>query len=118
MTITITNEIGNVIITKDALTQIIGQSAVECYGLVGMASKSENNGLVRLLKGEQLSKGVKVKESDKGLIIDLYVIVEFETKISVVAENIISKVKYNVEKQTGLGVEKVNINIEGVRIQS
>ncbi len=118
MTINITNEIGNIIITKEAITQIIGQSAVECYGLVGMASKSEINGLVRLLKGEQLSKGVKVTESDDGLVIDLYVIVEFGTKISTVAENTISRVKYSVEKQTGLDVAKVNINIEGVRVQS
>ncbi len=116
MTINITNEIGNIAITRDALTQIIGQSAVECYGIVGMASKSETNGFVRLLKGEQLSKGVKVKEDEEGLIIDLYVIVEFGTKISAIAENTISTVKYNVENQTGLHVSKVNINIEGVRL--
>ncbi|PID82779.1 MAG: Asp23/Gls24 family envelope stress response protein [Clostridiales bacterium] len=118
MAINIYNDYGNIIITKEALIQIIGHSAIECYGLVGMASKSEINGFVRLLKREHLAKGVKVREGEEGIIIDLYVIVEFETKISVVAENIISTVKYNVEKQTGLKVEKVNINIEDVRIQS
>ncbi len=111
------NEHGNITISKDVISQIAGASAVECYGLVGMASTSASGGIVRLLKHDQLSKGVKIRETDKGLIIDLYVIVQFATKISVVAENIIQQVKYNVENQTGLYVAEVNINIESVRVQ-
>ena len=55
---------------------------------------------------------------EEGIAIDLYVIIQFGTKISVVAENIIEKVKYNVENQTGLKVLNVNLHIEGVRVQS
>jgi uncharacterized alkaline shock family protein YloU len=55
---------------------------------------------------------------EEGIAIDLYVIIQFGTKISVVAENIIEKVKYNVENQTGLKVLNVNLHIEGVRVQA
>lgn len=118
MTIKVDNDYGVVYINSDVISTIAGASAIECYGLVGMASKNATNGIVSLLKGENLSKGVVIKSEDDGIIIDLYVIVQFGTKISVVAQNIIEKVKYNVEIQTGLKVKNVNLNIEGVRVQS
>ena len=71
-----------------------------------------------MLKKENLSKGVRIHSEDEGIIIDLFVIVQFGTKISVVAQNIIERVKYSVENQTGLKVLKVNLNIEGVRVQA
>ncbi|MGB3368440.1 MAG: Asp23/Gls24 family envelope stress response protein [Acidaminobacteraceae bacterium] len=119
MTIKVDNDYGVVYINGDVISTIAGASAIECYGLVGMASKNATNGIVSLLKkGDNLSKGVVIKSEDDGIIIDLYVIVQFGTRISVVAQNIIEKVKYNVENQTGLKVKNVNLNIEGVRVQS
>jgi len=118
MTAKIENSMGSVYISNDVISTIAGASAIECYGLVGMASKSAADGIVRLLKKENLDKGVKIHIEDNSIIIDLYIIVQFGTKISVVANNIIEKVKYNVENQTGMTVKKVNINIEGVRVQS
>ncbi|OPL08032.1 MAG: alkaline-shock protein [delta proteobacterium ML8_F1] len=117
MSIKIENDLGSINISKEVIANIAGSSAIECYGLVGMATRSASSGIVNLLKKENLSRGVKIEASDEGLNIDLYVIIQFGTKISVVAENIIEKVKYNVENQTGLKVLKVNVNIEGVKVQ-
>lgn len=118
MTIRVENEIGTIDINSDVVATIAGASAIECYGLVGMASRSTTNGIVNLLKRENLSKGVNINMEEEGIAIDLYVIIQFGTKISVVAENIIEVVKYNVENQTGLKVLNVNLHIEGVRVQS
>ena len=112
----ISNELGNIYISEDLLANIAGLAAMECYGLVGMASKRGKDGIVELLKREHLSKGVKVVENRGRLSIDLFVIIEFGIKISVVADNIIDKVKYSVEHLTGLKVEKVNVNVESVRV--
>ena len=54
-------------------------------------------------------------DGDGRLLIDLYVIVEQTIKVSVVADNIISAVKYNVERQTGLKVKRVTVNVVSVR---
>lgn len=113
----LSNEFGSINIDDNVLAIIAGISAMECYGLVGMASRNATEGLVELLRREHLSKGVKIHTEDNRVIIDLYVIVQFGTKISVVADNIIEKVKYNIENLTGLTVEKVNINVQGVRVQ-
>ncbi len=117
MHIKVENEIGTIEINTEVISNIAGAAAIECYGLVGMASKSATSGIADLLMRENLSKGIKVHVEEDGIIIDLYVIVQFGTKISVVANNIIEKVKYHVEKQTGVTVKKVNLNIEGVRVQ-
>ena len=107
---------GEINISDDVLASLAGLATMECYGIVGMASKSAKDGFVELLKRENLSKGVKVSSEGEEIIIDLYVIVEFGTKISAVADNIISKVKYSLENLTGLTVRKVNINVQGVRV--
>lgn len=117
MSIKINNTFGDVIIKREVVATIAAVSAMECYGLVGMTYKSAKNGLAKLLKGEQLSKGVEVEVLEDGVCISLFVIIQFGTKISVVAENIIEKVKYTVETQTGLNVVEVNLNIEGVKVR-
>ena len=117
MSIKINNEIGDITIKSEVVATIAAVSAMECYGLVGMTYKSAKSGLAKILKGEHLSKGVQIKVEEDGIRIDLFVIVQYGTKLSVVAENIIEKVKYNVETQTGLNVLEVNLNIEGVKVQ-
>jgi len=107
---------GEVNISDDVLATISGLATTECYGLVGMSSKNAKDGLVELLKRDNLAKGVKVTAEGEEINIDLYIVVEFGTKISTVADNIISKVKYTVENLTGLKVKKVNVNVQGVRV--
>ena len=117
MSIKINNEVGEISIEYDVLATIAAMAAMECYGLVGMTYKSTRNGIAKILKGEHLSKGVEIRSAEEGVVVDLYVIIQYGTKISVVAENIIEKVKYQVETQTGIKVNEVNLNIEGVRVQ-
>lgn len=113
----IDNQYGNINIEDNVLASIAGMSAIECYGLVGMSTKNAKDGLVELLKRENLTKGVKVHTNDNSITIDLYIVVQFGTKISVVANNIIDKVKYNIENLTGMEVEKINIHVQSVRVQ-
>ena len=111
------NDKGNVYIDKEVVAKIASQAAMECYGLVGMASKNKSTGIVELLQGPNGSKGVKVDIAEETVSIELFVIIQYGTKISVVADNIIDRVKYYVENQTGLKVSKIDINVQGVRVQ-
>lgn len=111
------NEYGMIDISKKAVADIAGNAATSCYGLVGMAHQRGKDGLIELLQRDRSSKGVGVQVDEDGkLIIDLYVVVEQTIKIDVVAENIIATVKYCVEKQTGLKVKRVSVNVVSVRI--
>jgi uncharacterized alkaline shock family protein YloU len=89
---------------------------MECYGVVGMASKNAKDGLWELIRGESFSRGVKIRSKNNELLIELYVMVEYGTKISVIANNIIQRTKYNVENYIGLKVSTITVNVQGVRI--
>ncbi|MCM3739088.1 Asp23/Gls24 family envelope stress response protein [Oceanobacillus luteolus] len=108
---------GQVTITNDVIATIAGGTAVECYGIVGMASKSQiRDGIAEILRKENYSRGIVVRQENDELHIDLYIIVSYGTKISEVASNVQSQVKYTLEQSLGLSIDSVNIYIQGVRV--
>lgn len=112
----IMTDLGEVLIDDEVIARIAGLSAIECYGVVGMASINVKDGLVQLLLGESLTKGIKVAIIDNKVVLDMHIIVEYGTKISAIADNLISTVKYRVEDMAGIEVEKINVFVEGVRV--
>lgn len=112
----IATEYGCINYSEEVLANIVGVSTMECYGVVGMASRSTTDGLWELIRGESLNRGVKVHNKENGLFIELYIIVEYGTKISVIANNIIQKIRYNVENYTGIKVKSITVNVQGIRV--
>ena len=116
MSAKINNEFGTIEIDKQVIAQIAYKAAMESYGLVGLAHKSK--GIVELLKGENATKGVSVQElEDETIAIELYVIMQYGTDISTVANNIIDKVKYTLEKMTAIKVSRIDVNVQGIRVK-
>lgn len=89
---------------------------MESYGVVGLANPHLRDGLAELLQRESHYKGVRLNKTDDQLVIDVYIIAEYGTRISEVARNIASAVKFAVEKAVGLTVSQVNVNIQGLRV--
>ena len=113
---TTSNSLGELTITDEVIATLAGISAIESYGIVGMAAKKATDGLVELLGWENLTRGVRVSTQDDRIFIDLFIIVEYGVSIITVAKNVIDRVKYNVENLTGMIVEKVNVTVHGVRV--
>ena len=90
--------------------------AVECFGIVGMASVSMKDGLVHLLKKDSITRGINVSLEDNELTIDFHVIVSYGVSILAVYNNLTDSVKYHVEEFTGIRVKKINMYVEGVRV--
>jgi len=116
MSAKIENQYGVITIDTEVIARIAGITAMECYGIVGMAAKNVKDGIFQLLKVESLTKGIKVSIDENKLHLDFHIIVEYGTNISTIAENVISTVKYKLEKTLELEVEKINIFVEGVRV--
>lgn len=110
------NDLGTITIDTEVIARVAGLAATDCYGIVGMGAKSVKDGLVHLLKKESLTKGVRLKMNDECLAISLYIIVEYGTNISAIADTLKSNVKYRVEQQIGLPVGEVNVFVAAVRI--
>ncbi|MDE6209759.1 MAG: Asp23/Gls24 family envelope stress response protein [Lachnospiraceae bacterium] len=113
----ISTELGEVLIDEAVIAKYAGTTAVECFGIVGMAAVSVADGLVKLLKKDSLTKGINVEIGEgNNITIDFHVIVSYGVNIPSVTDNLVSSVKYKVEEFTGLKVQKINIFVEGVRI--
>jgi len=108
--------LGRIEISPAAIATIASESVLECYGVVGMASKSPIGGIARLLRSERSRRGVEVHVEDHRIVVDLYVIVEYGTRISEVAHGIMNRVKYRLEQALGVPVAEVNVHVQGLRI--
>lgn len=110
-------ENGIITIDNDVLAKYAGSAAVECFGVVGMAAVNVKDGIVKLLKKENIKQGVEVFVDDNNMIrIKLHIIVAYEVNISSVAQNLVDNVKYKVEEFTGMKVEKILVCVEGVKL--
>uniref|UniRef100_UPI0040578E51 Asp23/Gls24 family envelope stress response protein n=1 Tax=Agathobacter sp. TaxID=2021311 RepID=UPI0040578E51 len=108
---------GKVLIEESVIATYAGSVAVECFGIVGMAAVSMKDGLVKLLKRDHLTNGIKVTvDEDNEITIDFHVIVVYGVCINTVADNLIETVKYKVETFTGMKIKQINIDVEGVRV--
>ncbi len=111
------SENGDIIIENAVLADLAGISAMESYGIVGMAAKNATEGIFELLKFENLSKGIKVIQEDNMTVIELHVILEYGVKISTVGQNIIDRVKFNVESMTGITIDRIDVIVDGIRFE-
>ena len=110
------NSLGKIEYTDEFLSNLAGIASMDCYGIVGMASQKAMDGIVELLKGENLNKGVKIYTENDTVRIHLFVVVEYGVSIGAVASNVIDTVKYKVESITGLNVDKVDVTVNGIRV--
>ncbi len=107
---------GNIRIDNEVIAQYAGTVAVECFGIVGMASYNVKDGFARLLKKDSITHGISVSVKDGKLTLDFHLIVAYGVSILTVADNLIDSVRYKVEEFTGLEIEKINVLVEGVRV--
>lgn len=112
----IDNRFGSIQIEPEVIALYAGTTAVECFGIVGMAVVSVKDGFARLLKRESLTKGINVAIRENVISIDFHVIVSYGVSILAVADNLMESVKYKVEDLTGMTVEQINVYVEGVRV--
>ena len=105
---------GKIDISKAAVATIANRAVMQCYGVVGMANKNLVNGISHILSRDS-RRGIDVSIEDEEIVVDVYVIVEYGTRIRVVAESIQNTVKFHVEKSIGIPVRAVNVFVHGLR---
>jgi uncharacterized alkaline shock family protein YloU len=109
---------GDINIANDVLADMAGYAALECYGIVGMASPSITNGVAQLLSRDKLRKGVVISSDGEGVAVDLYVVVEHGTNISEVSHNLSERVEYVLTKMADVHVVSVNVHVQGIKVRS
>lgn len=113
MSLNTPQDIGEIKISADVITVIAHTVANEIEGVSGMSSGIADN-ISSVLGRKPSSKGVKVELTDKGVVIDFYVTVDFGARIPDVAWRIQERVKSSVESMSGMHVSAINIHVQGV----
>ena len=116
--LTLSTDRGTVTIAPEAIAQIVGRTAAECYGVVGMSLRAPGpprERVTRLLPKGKPRRGIVVRNQDGAVVLELYVVVEYGLNLSEVAGTVRSRVAYEVERLTGLRVASVDVHIQDVK---
>jgi uncharacterized alkaline shock family protein YloU len=109
------NQLGTIQIAPRAIASLAHRAAIQTYGVVGLASKNIMNGLTRMIVRDP-TYGIDVRFVDEKINIEIYIIVEYGTRIKEVAGSVASAVRYNVEKALGLSINEINVHVQGLHI--
>ena len=120
---------GSIHITDAALASLIGLTAHEIPGVVGMAPVNLKEGITKALGRSQVKDGVIIHRgaagkgrsdrsakpaADAPYWAELSVIVAYGVNIPMVAQNIEDRVKHVARHYAGTELTKVQVNVVGV----
>jgi uncharacterized alkaline shock family protein YloU len=108
---------GSVRISRQAVASLASQAALRSYGVVGMAARGLFESWMHPTAKDP-RQGVDVHLADGSLRLDLYIIVEYGTRIATVADSVAHAVRYTVEQTLSLPVEAVNVHVQGLRVSN
>jgi len=106
--------LGKIEVLPNAIHTIATRATSECYGVLGIAAPRLRNGQAVLLPAERCAQGVQIRLANDQIIVEVYVILEYGLRISEIAHNIMSSVKFSIEKMLGVPVVQVNVNVQGL----
>jgi uncharacterized alkaline shock family protein YloU len=112
-----TTTIGTIQISPKAVSTIAYFATLESYGVVGLAPKNLVEGLAATITREP-ARGISVQYNGEDIDIEVYVIIEYGTRITSVADSIANSVRYHVEKALGMPIHSVNVHVQGLRVSS
>src|SRR5690606_28137789 len=110
-----TTPIGSIHVSPRAIASIAYHAALQSYGVVGLTSKNLVDGITQVLVKDP-TKGIEVKYDGQNINIDLYIMIEYGTRIKSVAASVSNTVRFHVEKALGMPVNEVNVHVQGLRI--
>lgn len=117
MSLISTNSLGTIFTSKNVIADIAGNVTTKCYGIVGMASRNKKDGIVNLLKHDNINKGINIIETEEQqIIVELHIIVEYGINISTVCKSITNRVRYTIENMVGTKIKSINVYVEGIRV--
>ena len=110
-----TNTLGNINISSRAIATIAYHAAIRSYGVVGLASRNLVNGLTHMIVKDP-THGIEVDFTPEYINIDLYIVVQYGTRIKSVAASVANTVRFQVEKAIGMPLNEINVHVQGLRI--
>lgn len=100
--------------SDDVIAICAANATRKTVGVADLSSGFSDTLSKNLLGRDPKYTGIKVVQNDEGITIDVYVLVDYGTKIPEVAWDIQENVKHAINEMTELPVTSVHIHIQGV----
>jgi uncharacterized alkaline shock family protein YloU len=107
--------IGSIHVSPRALATIAYHAALQSYGVVGLAPKNLMNGLTQVVVKDP-THGIEVHYDGENIQIDVYIVIEYGTRIKSVTTSVANTVRFQVEKALGMPIHRVNVHVQNLRI--
>jgi uncharacterized alkaline shock family protein YloU len=102
-------------LTIEDLAMNAGNTALNCYGVIGMSSRNTfREGIAELLKKDNYNRGVFIKKTKSGIEVDMFIIVAMGVKITEVVSQVQKRVYYELSHQFDVNFKSVNIYVQDV----
>lgn len=108
---------GKLHVANDVLADMVGHAAMECYGIVGMVAPNAADGFSKILPVSRLRRGITLETTDKGVHVDLHVVIEYGTNINAVSQNLIEAVTFVLKEQARVPIDGVDVHVEDVKVR-
>ena len=89
---------GNLHVANDVLADMVGNAALECYGV-------------------RLRRGVVVTTTEVGVHVELYVVIEYGTNINTVSQNLVDQVTFALSEYARVPLDGVEVHVQGVKVR-
>lgn len=106
---------GDIRISPAAIACVARDAALQSYGVVGLVDPSPW-AAVRHLFARANTPGVRVRVHRDRIVVDLFIVVQYGTRISEVAQGVMNRVKYALEQTVGIPVAEINVHVHDVRV--
>lgn len=107
--------IGRIHYSEECIRNIVALVTLECNGVVGLANRDFKDNIEDVLKSN-LSSGVKINLAEDRLNIHVFIVVKYGIKVSIIANDVIQKIKNSIEKFLGIKLNSIVVNIQGVSL--
>ncbi|MFS0672773.1 Asp23/Gls24 family envelope stress response protein [Ornithinibacillus sp. 179-J 7C1 HS] len=108
--------LGKVEIAPEVIEVIAGIAATEVNGLANMRGNFAT-GVVEKFGKKSHSKGVKVELTENGILVDVYVVLEFGVSIPDVAQKVQANIRQTLKTMTSLDIAEVNVHVVGLQME-
>ncbi|MCI6859548.1 MAG: Asp23/Gls24 family envelope stress response protein [Clostridia bacterium] len=103
---------GSLFFDKNILQSIVYSATKETQGVAGMADNLANK-LTKIVHKDAES-GVKIKYTDFGIVIDVYVVVEQNVVVNDIVYKIQQNIKSNIQSMIDIPIKAINVHIMDV----
>ena len=108
---------GNLHVANDVLADLVGNAAMECYGVVGVCAPNAADSIATSCPPQPAPRRVVISPLEEGVHVDLYIVVEYGTNIATVSRNLIDQVSFALKEYTRVPLAGVDVHVMDVKVR-